>query len=280
MSGHERAVLWVTARFEGVDAAYRRDVQLTTGELCRGAGPRQRCAELAGLVGLTLRLRSRARTGNRPESIWSQGLRTGAILLLTALATQAAAAAGTAHVLVAVGLLGAVICALAGRPWWTACLVTAVVVAEWLWVAHGAPAAAFASACTVALGGVVAGRAAPPRRAGRVDASAALLVLVGAAAGIVLGGAAAETIAVVVFAWVLPLALVGLGWFDPRLAAAATTLVFARLAASGFGELGHALAALQLGGQRALLARWVLMGATVVAAWLVTGRSIRRLERL
>ena len=37
MTAHERAVHWLTKRVEGTDAAYRRDVALTTRELCREA---------------------------------------------------------------------------------------------------------------------------------------------------------------------------------------------------------------------------------------------------
>ena len=82
------------------------------------------------------------------------------------------------------------------------------------------------------------------------------------------------------FAWIAPVVLLLAGWFDPRCAAAATTIVFARLAASGFGELGRALAVLQEHGQRELLLRWLAMGSRVVAAWVVTQRSIQRTARL
>jgi len=83
-----------------------------------------------------------------------------------------------------------------------------------------------------------------------------------------------------VFAWIAPAVLLLAGWFDPRLAAAATTIVFARLAASGFGELGRALAVLQQHGERELLLRWLAMGSSVVAAWFVTHRSIRHVARV
>ena len=63
MTGYERAVSWVTERFEGVEPSYRRDVALTTRELTAHAGPWARTLELAALVGLAARLRSRARTG-------------------------------------------------------------------------------------------------------------------------------------------------------------------------------------------------------------------------
>jgi hypothetical protein len=37
---------------------------------------------------------------------------------------------------------------------------------------------------------------------------------------------------------------------------------------------------LEQSGQRDLLARWVLMGTGVLAAWFATNRAIRRLTRL
>lgn len=74
--------------------------------------------------------------------------------------------------------------------------------------------------------------------------------------------------------------MIAAGWFDPRLAAAARVLALSRLLASGFDELGQALAILARDGHGALLLRWVLMGSGVLAAWLATDRSIRRLRRL
>jgi hypothetical protein len=106
------------------------------------------------------------------------------------------------------------------------------------------------------------------------------IVLTGLVSALVVAASAAEAGSVLVFAWIAPVALLVAGWFDPRLAAAATTIVFARLAASGFGELGRALAVLQQHGQRELLLRWLAMGSSVVGAWLVTHRSIRHVARL
>lgn len=67
MTGYDRAVWWVTARFEGVEPAYRRDVALTTGEVTAHAGRYARLVELGALVGLWLRLRWRGRTGSQLE---------------------------------------------------------------------------------------------------------------------------------------------------------------------------------------------------------------------
>ena len=79
-----------------------------------------------------------------------------------------------------------------------------------------------------------------------VPAALALCIVpAGLLLGLVIGTSSGVAASVLVFAWIAPVALLLAGWFDPRLAAAATTIVFARLAASGFGELGRALAVLQ-----------------------------------
>ena len=206
MTAHERAVHWLTERVERSDAAYRRDMALTTCQLCREADRSRRCLELLSLVAFALRLRSRARTGDRPDAVWRQGVYVGAVVLLTSLATQSAAAG---------------------------------------WV----------DAWRLGLAAMLAGSARDRRECGRRGERAGLCVD-------------------------RPVVLLVAGWFDPRLAAAATTIVFARLAASGFGELGRALAVLQQHGERELLLRWLAMGSSVVGAWLVTHRSIRHIARL
>jgi len=223
MTAHERAVHWLTRRVEGRDAAYRRDVALTTCELCREAGRFRRCLELLSLVAFALRLRSRARTGDRPDAVWRQGVYVGAVVLLLSLAAESSAAGwdDTSRLGLAAMLAASVVSALYQRRLAAAGFAAGAAIVEVAWVSQGVQAGAFLSA--------------------------SLLVA---------------------------------GWFDPRLAAAATTIVFARLAASGFGELGRALAVLQQHGQRELLLRWLAMGSSVVGAWLVTHRSIRHIARL
>ncbi len=281
MTRHERAILWVTERFDGVGPSYQRDVALTTSELCRQAGRYRRCLELLSLVGLALRLRSHARTRDRPDAVWSQGVHLGAVLLLTALAAQSAAGRVGAERFVAVAaLIASVGCALLGRRSAAVALATGAAIVDVVWVAHGAQAGAFVSCCLVAVGGLIAGSPAPVQHGRLLAIVATATALAGFLSAIAVGTGSAEAASVLFFAWVAPIALVVLGWFDPRLAAAATTLVFARLAASGFGELGRALAVLEHDGQRELLARWVLMGTGVLGAWFATHRSIRRLTRL
>jgi hypothetical protein len=279
---HEHAVRWVIERIDCADGAYRRDVELTTRELCGEASRSQRSVELLNLAAFVLRSRSRASTGDRPDAVWRQGLEIGALLLLASLATQSTAAgASAAGKLGLAAILGAsVVCALLGRRFAAVGCASAAAILECVWVGHGLPAGAFASCCAVAIGGLLAaGPESPQPRAGMALAVGAAM-LSSLLAAIVVGAASAEAATVVAFAWILPILLLIAGWFDPRLAAAATTIVFARLAASGFGELGRALAVLREEGQRELLVRWLAMSSGVVGAWLVTHRSIRHVARL
>ena len=147
-------------------------------------------------------------------------------------------------------------------------------------MSHGVQAGAFVSACVVAIGGLLAGGHDVAHRSLGMALAVGAIVLAGLLSALVIDASAAEAGSVLFFAWIVPVVLLVAGWFDPRLAAAATTIVFARLAASGFGELGTALAVLQQHGQRELLLRWLAMGSSVVGAWLVTHRSIRHIARL
>ena len=282
MTAHERAVHWLTERVEGGDAAYRRDVALTTSELCREADRSQRCLELLSLLAFALRLRSRARTGDRPDAVWRQGVYVGAVVLLTSLATESAAAGwvDAGRLGLAAMVAASAVSALRQRRLAAVGLASGAAIVEAVWVSHGVQAGAFVSACAVAIGGLLAGGHEAPRRRPGMALAVGAIILMGLVSALVVAASAAEAGSVLVFAWIAPVALLVAGWFDPRLAAAATTIVFARLAASGFGELGRALAVLQQHGQRELLLRWLAMGSSVVGAWLVTHRSIRHVARL
>jgi hypothetical protein len=279
--GHERAIGWLCERVADENVGCGRDVALTTREVCNETGRSRQCLELLSLVALVLRLRSRAHTGDRPEAVWRQGVQIGGVLVLTALATQSAAGgAAAAGKLGVSALLGAsVLCALLGRRAAALGLAAAAVTMEAAWLGHGLKAGAFVSSCAVAVAALLTARQrASHWRVGVLFVATAMLAAFMAA--LVIGAPSAEAISVLVFAWTAPVVLLIAGWFDPRLAAAATTIVFARLAASGFGELGRALAVLQEAGQRELLLRWLAMSSGVVGAWLVTHRSIKHTERL
>jgi hypothetical protein len=278
MTVHERAIQWLTDHLP-VDATHRRDVALTSCELCRAANRFRQCLELISLVALNLRLR--ARTCDRPDAVWRQGVFVGAVLLLSSLAAQSAAAGRleAGRLGLAVMLAVSTACSLLHRRTAAIGFAVGAAIVGAAWVYQGVEAGAFLSGCVVAVGGLLAGgyRVARARHA---MALALAIVPLGLLSGLVIGAVSAEAASVLLFAWIAPAALLLAGWFDPRLAAAATTIVFARLAASGFGELGRALAVLQEHGQRELLLRWLAMGSCVVAAWVVTHRSIRRTARL
>jgi hypothetical protein len=282
VTAHERAIHWLTERVDGGDAAYRHDVARTTCELCREAGRSRRCLELVSLVAFALRQRSRARTGDRPDAVWRQGVYVGAVVLLVSLATESAAAGwiDAGRLGLAAMVAGSAVAAMRRRRLAAIGLAAGAAIVEVAWVSHGVQAGAFASACAVAIGGLLAGGHELAHRSLGMALAVGAIMLAGLLPALVIGAGAAEAESVLVCAWIAPVALLAAGWFDPRLAAAATTIVFARLAASGFGELGRALAVLQQHGQRELLLRWLAMGSSVVGAWLLTHRSIRHIARL
>jgi hypothetical protein len=282
VTAHERAVHWLAERVEGSDSAYRRDVALTTCELCRDANRFQRWLELLSLVAFALRLRSRAHTRDRPDAVWRQGVYVGAVVLLTSLATESAAAGwvDAGRLGLAAIIAGSAVSALRRRRLAAVGFAVGAGILEAAWVSHGLQAGAFLSACAVAIGGLLAGGQEAAHRSSGMSLAVGAILLTALLSARVIDASAAEAGSVLVFAWIVPAVLLGAGWFDPRLAAAATTIVFARLAASGFGELGRALAVLQEHGQRELLLRWLAMGSSVVGAWLMTHRSIRHVARL
>jgi hypothetical protein len=280
VSTYERAIHWLAARLPGVDVGYRRDVAATTCDALRDAKRCRRWLELVSLAGLAVRLRSPLRIGGRPEAVWSHGLRLGALVSLTALACDAAAR-GTAldDVGVAVGLALAVTSALSGRRLAAVCLVLGTALFELVLAGLNTRAEALVTICLVGAGGLIAGPGGPTRHGRKLALGIVAVLLALFLAAIAVGPGAPRALTASLFVWACPLLLIALGWLDPRLAAAATVLVFARLAASGFGELGHALAVLHEG-QRDLLVRWLLMGTGVVAAWAVTHRAIGRQRQL
>jgi hypothetical protein len=216
----------------------------TTHELTAGSGPRERSLELLGLAALALRLRSRARTGNRREQIWRQGVYIGSVVLLAALAAAAWASVVTpgsgtsadqAPALIGAGALaGSVVLGMRGARWAAvllACAGTAAVIGA---DSSQPGAGVLATMCIVAVAGVAAGSRPLPstRAAALASGPASLAGLVPAVAF----GADAATVAAVSSA-IGAAALLGLGWCDPRLAAAAHAVIFSRLLATGLDEL-------------------------------------------
>jgi hypothetical protein len=291
VTGQERAVRWVTDHFEGVAPEYARDVALTTREVSGDVGPCGRFLQLASVAGLALRLRARSRTDSRPDAVWRQGLYVGGQALLCAATAQlwvelaGAPDRGSrwfvwARIVAAVALSASVGLSLSSRRRLAVVMVGVGMLAQGTLLEHGRPAAAFASYCVVAACGLLGGSPTAAARGRSRVFVIGLIALASCSLALAAGADVAGDTTRLVFFWLLPALLIVLGWFDPRLAAAATTLVFARLAASGFDELGRALAVLEDDSQRALLVRWIVMGTAVPATWLATRQSIRRLTRL
>jgi hypothetical protein len=289
MIAYERLVLWVTQHFEGVSDDYRQDVALTASELGADAGLRRRWLELGALLALALRLRSRNQTGGRASAVWHQGFYVGALLLLAMLASVASSRLADPMALaqtstIAMSLMGAIALAVAfglglgGRRSVAVLLAAGGTAACLSAVGRGAGQALFASASVIAVGGLLIGTVpSVPAGRGRV-LLASTLPSIGLPIGLIVGSHATVLAATLAFTALAPGGMVAAGWFDPRLAAAATVLVLSRLLASGFDELGRALAVLVREGRGALLLRWVLMCSAVLATWFATHRSIRRLR--
>lgn len=290
MTTYERILRWVTGSFEGVSEDYRQDVALTARELAVDADIWARWLELGALVALALRLRSRNRTGGRASVVWHQGFYLGGLLLLAALASVASSRLAdptlpARTLAMTMSLAGAIALAAAVGVGLRGCRSAAVLLAAGGAGAclsasgHGAMAALFASASVVAMGGVLIGTV-PRVPAGWGRALlASVLPLIALPVALAAGSDATASAATLAFTALVPAGMVVAGWFDPRLAAAATVLVVSRLLASGFDELGRALAILAHEGQGALILRWMLMSSGVLAAWFATHRSIRRLRR-
>lgn len=290
MSSYERAVRLITDRFEGVGSEYSRDVALTTRDLSHDARLGARCLQLVSLVGLALRLRARSRTRSRPDEVWRQGMYLGGAALLGVIGARlwisvAAPPAGAsaslefARVIAAIALSAALCCSLLSRRGAAVGLAGAGAVLG-AFATDGLLNASFASYCVVATVGLLAGSTTTSARGRSSVVVVSAIALASWSLPFAVNASVAGSVTFAVSFWLLPLALMLLGSFDPRLAATATTLLFSRLAASGFDELAQALNVLQQSGQRALLARWVLMGVAVPAAWFATTRSTRRLTRL
>ena len=290
MITYERVVRSVIGSFEGVSEDYRHDVAVTVHELVVSADLWTRWLELGALIALALRLRSRNRTGGRASVVWHQGFYLGSLLLLAVLASVASSRLADPTVLArtlamtmsgagAIALAGAIGLGLRGRR--PAAVVLAAVGAGACLSASppGAMAAFFASASVLAIGGMLTGTVPPlPARHWRaLLASASPLIALPVA--LAAGSATTASATTLAFTALVPIGMVAAGWFDPRLAATATVLVLSRLVASGFDELGRALAIFARDGQGALLLRWLLMSSGVLAAWFATHRSIRRLPR-
>jgi hypothetical protein len=259
---------WTARRLPGVGDGLHDELVATVDELA-GRGRRiDRVLEIGSLVGFSLRSASRRGAfDSRPELI-RQGVRVGALVLavagallswttapsdlaVTGVATllAVAIAGGSRTGAVVLATVAAVLTTLDGGPQPLALVVLGAVAVGHRFDARPCPIGAAVTAVAVVGTGVVAANLPAP------TATTVLMVMIG----------------------VLPVALLAVGWFDPRFAVAGTVVWVWRFLAVDAHELIDALQAL---GDRAafrlLVARWLLMGAGVVLGWHLSKAAIDR----
>ncbi len=279
----DRVVRWAVRCVSDGD---RRDELLAvTGEAVRNGTRRDAVAEVAGLVGLNLRLRNRRATGDDPVTIWRQGLWIGGLLLallaLVELGVRALADPAP-HVVVAFLLAS---CAFIGVAAWLPMMLAVtgpVAVVLTVLVTVEQPGA---GSDLVRLGvlGVAWLLGTPPRPARRRFTALAWCapVVVGVASSAVVAESAVLDASTVAVVGVVGAVCLVAGWFDPRLAVAATVVWVWRFLAVDPPRIGDAVVA--LAGDldlEALLVRWIAMAAGVVVGLAVSRLSVRRAAAL
>jgi hypothetical protein len=276
----EAAATAVVERLVPGDAATRAEITETSRQATERATFARKLRELGGLVGLGLRLRSRRATGDRPAQIIAQGADLGATLVLSGIATWAWLATSDGPPSTVVLTTGAacsllIAAVVADRRALRAAIIAAACLV--LSVASG-PSMPIVAGFIVSVGLLSVGRTSTQRLvpARKFAQTVAVGVAVLAAAEAALGSRPpAETL--VLLAAIGPIVLVAAGWFDPRLAVAATSVWLWRLAAVDLIELTASVRdvgdGLTVDG---LVIRWLMMSASVIAGGLITATSTRR----
>jgi hypothetical protein len=288
------ALRWAARRLPAVDDQLRGDLVASADQLAARRGRVDRALETASLVGFALRSAARRGAHDDRRELLRQGARTGALLLALAgaLAAWVAVAGGAGApgplspppvvdaggpiALALAGLATLVATVIAGGLRAVAVVLAAVqaaaVAGAVAWT--GAPGAALALPLLV-LAAVAVGRRFDDRACTVGGLAAAAGVLAGASVAALAPAGAAGVLGVAALA--VPAALLAVGWFDPRYAVSATVVWAWRLVAVDLGDLAAAVG--DLADERAfrvLLARWLLMGAGVALAALVSSAAIRR----
>ncbi|MEO1065027.1 MAG: hypothetical protein AAFZ07_26730 [Actinomycetota bacterium] len=268
----------------GADGDGGAEVLAVVEESVRRGSRWDAIAELAGLVTLWLRLRCRRATDDAPVVIWRQGLWLGGFVLLAVTTAELAVAAaaptvddrtlptiatvfGVAALVALAAQRRAALLALAPP----ALVLAAAVASE----GHGATDDLVRLGLgVVALSvGCAAPRHRPVRRALRWGAPA----LAAAVAASFVDPRTVTDVTTALVVVVVGGAFVGSGWFDPRLAVAATVVWTWRFLAVDPPRLGEAFAA--LAGDldlEALLVRWFVMASGVAFGLAVSRSAVRR----
>ena len=271
----ESAARRVVERSVPADGEVRAEIVATACDATAGAGLPKQLRELSGLAGLGLRLRSRAATDDDPRQLVAQGADLGATLVLVLVAAWAWLAAPEVPIGAATATTFALAAVVAARPAASGALAlgAAAVAAAASWLSMPIVAGALVSVGLLAIGRGGRRRMIRPER---VAGTLLALTVAAVVAEATLSTRPPVELLVVVAA-TGPLPLLAAGWFDPRLAIAATSVWLWRLAAvdlvdltSSVAELGHGLTI------DGLVIRWLVMGASVVVGSIVSARATRR----
>lgn len=262
---------WTARRLPGVDAALRDDLLATVDELAVSGRRVDRGLEIGSLVGFALRSASRNGASDNRVELIRQGVRVGALIM--AMASALWSWTTVPHELATTSAATLVAIAIAGGLRTTALVLALAAVV--LTALDGSPQ----PLALTALAAVAVGR----RFDARPCPGGAAATAVGTvAAGLVAASLPTPTTTTVLVAVLssLPVALLAVGWFDPRFAVAAMVLLGWRLLAvevpqlvSGMGAVGHGAE-----GQM-LVARTLLMSAGAVIAWQMSRSAIDRCLR-
>ena len=218
------AATWVAQRLPFADDEHREEVAASVASLVAERPRRERAREAASLIGLWLRLWGRREGLDDARQAVRQGVYLGGVLLAMVFSAVAWSHVGldrlgvTGSVALAAAAVSSGAAVLAAGGWRTAALAAAVVSVLAVTVSsRELPAAGMLAALALLAGdrfgarGCWRGSLAGAVAAGLLAAVATHVPteVVGGGSLVVLGG--------------LPLALLAVGWFDPRFAVAATT---------------------------------------------------------
>ncbi len=250
-------VRWTARRLPGIDPALREDLLASVEQLVERRNRVDRMAEVGSLVGFALRSASRRGASDSRSELIRQGLRVGALVLAITGAlltwTGASEPRGVAMALVAT----AVAVAVAGGSRLGAVALAAGQVAL---VAGGA--GGHLPLAVIVLAAVVAGHRFDARHC-PLGAAVTAVTLVGigvleATLPMATVTTMTMTTVLIALAAIVPVALLAVGWFDPRFAVA--------------GTLVWAWPATALDQQQV----WVLAALAVVVGWQVSASALDR----
>ena len=262
---------WAARRLPGVEPDIRPDLVESVDLIAATRGPVERAAELVSLVGCSLRTMSRRGASDDPRELVRQGVRVGALVLVVVNALVALELVGDARGAAVAVAASATAVMVAGGLATPAVVAAAATVSLQALVGTGPTTGTLIAVVALALGRRFDATTCP---VGAVVCAGALAAGAGATAALPPGQLSAVAGG---GSLVASVALLGLGWFDPRLAVGATVALAWRFLAVDLDELAEAVGSItDRPGRQLLVARWLLMGLGVGAGWCVSQASLRR----